>query len=163
MVVGLAVLVLYGLLYVGCVRVFAWMDGRPPDWARPLGPMIGGSLGPWFVLRRQRRRMGGYARARAFARAVRRRRLPDDADPAVWGPLLEGERRALRRAQTVDAPVAAAVFAAVAIVSSVVIGFRWSVVLAILGAAVALVSVAWLTGRRNLARIDLLADQLSRN
>ena len=90
---------------------------------------------------------------------MRRGRLPEDADPAEWKPLLDGEHRFQRRARTVA--LGLTVFAVVL----VVIGFAWAgfgwiavLVAALIGVlGVALLEVA---SRRQAARIESLRDQL---
>jgi hypothetical protein len=52
------------------------------------------------------------------------------------------------------------VFAGGASVSAGVLGLGWRVVVAMLLTGMVLIAVGWLAGRRNLARIDGLSDQL---
>ena len=70
----------------------------PVDWAQPLGPLVGSVAGTSLVTWWQRRRLGGSERVTQFQAALRARRLPDDADPAVWRRLLTAQRRTQRRA-----------------------------------------------------------------
>ncbi|NEK92932.1 hypothetical protein GCU67_01920, partial [Modestobacter muralis] len=83
----------YGLL----VALQAAVGDDPVDLLQPLGPLAGTLGGTTLGLRWQRRRTGGGDRQRQLGAALRSRRLPADADPAVWRPLLAGEQRALRR------------------------------------------------------------------
>jgi Flp pilus assembly protein TadB len=159
LVVGSSFLAGYGLVYVLLVLVGSKVFGHPPDWTRPLGPMIGAALGSGLAAWWRRRRMGSSEQVREFTRAVRARRLPEGADPDVWAPLLTRERRALRRGRAIVLPLTALVFAAVA-GSAVVVGFGVTGAVSALVAGTVLFSVLWLVSRRTAARIDALSDQL---
>jgi len=161
-VVAGSVLAVYAVVYVLLVLLLSAMFDHPPDWTGPLGPMVGSALGVALVAYWQRRRMGGGDRVCEFTRALRRRRLPDGADPGVWGPLLARERRVLRRWRAIVLPLVAVVFAAAA-VSAAVVGLGWAGGVSMLLAGAVLIALLWLASRRNLARIDLLADQLARD
>src|SRR4051812_7136383 len=103
-VVG-SVLAAYGVVYVVLVLLLSALFDHPLDWTRPLGPMVGSAVSAALVAYWQRRRMGGGDRVREFTRALRSRRLPDGADPGVWGPLLARERRVLRRWRGIVLPL----------------------------------------------------------
>lgn len=79
-------------------------DG-PVTWTRGLGGFLGVLAGSLTVTWVQRRRLGGREREEQYARALRSGRLPEDADPAVWRPLLERELRSRRRALVSVVPV----------------------------------------------------------
>ena len=156
-VAGLVIGVL-ALWYVVLLVGNAWLsDGS--DWTEPLPSMIGGIAGMAVVLGLQRRRLGSFRRMGDYDTAVRRGRLPEDADPAEWGPLLEGEQRFQRGARTFALGVT--VFAVVVVVFGFAwAGFGWIAVLvaALIGAlGVGLLEVA---SRRQTARIESLRDQL---
>lgn len=162
LVVVVVVVFLYGPLYLVAVLVLAWVNGRSPDWTEPIGSMVGATLGVAIGTWMRRRRMGSCKRVREFTVALRTRRLPDDADPAVWAPLLTGERRALRRSQAITLPLLALLFTGAAI-SAGVLGLGGAGASAMVLVGFALVAVLWLVSRRSAARLDHLADQLPRN
>ena len=106
--------VLYGL----GLAAHALIGPEPVDWSWPirsvvLPAILAFSIG-LLVAWSQQRRMGGGDVQREFDAAVRSRRLPDDADPAVWGPVLAGEQRFVRRVFTV-VPLATAGLVAVVV------------------------------------------------
>ena len=144
----------YGVL----LAMHTWFFDEP-GWAEPLPSMVGAVVGGGLVLFLQRRRMGSLGRVWDVDRAVRRRRLPDDADPAEWGPLLEGAQQFQRGARRF------ALVPTVLAVVLLVLGFAWAgfggvavLVVALIGVAgVALLEVV---SRRQAARIDDLRDQL---
>ena len=78
----------------------ALVGDEPVDWFRPLPNLLVAFAVGYLSMRIQRRRLGGADRLRAYERAVRTGRLPDDADAAVWRPLLERELRVQQRAST---------------------------------------------------------------
>ena len=128
-------------------------------WTEPLPSMAGGIAGMAVVLGLQRRRLGSLRRMGDYDTAVRRGELPADADPAEWGPLLDGEYRFQRRARAVA--LGLTVFAVVV----VVVGFAWAglgwiavLVAALVGAAA--VALLEFSSTRQSARIESLRDQL---
>jgi hypothetical protein len=129
------------------------------SWADPLPSMVGAVVGGGFVLWLQRRRMGSFTSVWDFDRAVRRRRLPDDADPAEWGPLLAAGHRFQRGARRF-----ALGFTLLVLIATVLLlawgGYGWPVVAAagLIGAA--LVAVLEIAGGRRSRRIERLQDQL---
>ena len=145
----------YGVLFAAD-RAFGDDD---VSWADPLSSMIGPLVGVALAFWLRRRAMGGSGHVWEFDTAVRRRRLPDDADPAVWGPLLDRGDRFQRRART----FALGVTLLVAIPTVLLLawgGYGWAVVAvaALIGAALA--AVLDHASRRQARRIDLLREQL---
>ena len=143
--------------YVFLLLVERAFDDAEVSWTEPLSSMIGPLIGIALAFWLRRRAMGGHVWE--FDRAVRRRRLPDDADPAEWGPLIEKGERFQRRARTFA--LAFMVFAVVV----VVIGFAWvgsGWVAVLVAAVIGVVGVALLevASRRQTARIESLRDQL---
>lgn len=156
------VLLLAGLLGVThLVTVWVlWLVGDDPvDWIQPLPGVLGAFTGSYIGMRIQRRRLGGGERMRQYGRAVRTGRLPDDADPAVWRPVLERELRAQKRAMRVSTGgvvlLSAVAWVLVAVLHDV--GPVWWLV----AAAVLVLFAAWLRwlGRRQAARIRWLLDR----
>ncbi len=147
-------------LWYGALRVIeAFTGGGEVSWVEPLPSMIGAVVGGGLVLWLQRRRMGSVARAWEFQDAARRGRLPDDADPAGWGPLLDEGQRFQRGARRF-ALVLTVLAAVVVVIGFAAVGLGWIAVLvaALVGvAAVALLEVA---SRRQSARIDRLREQV---
>ena len=147
------------LWYVAIYVVRRAVGDDDVTWAQPLSSMIGPLIGVALAFWLRRRAMGSVGHVWEFDRAVRRRRLPDDADPTEWGPLLEKGDRFQRRARTF------AVGLTVFVVVVVVVGFAWAgfgwiavLITALIGVVgVALLEVAI---RRRTARIESLRDQL---
>ncbi|SDF02400.1 hypothetical protein SAMN05660662_0752 [Blastococcus aurantiacus] len=128
-------------------------------WADPLSSMIGPLIGIALAFWLRRRALGSFGGVWEFDSAVRRRRLPDDADPAAWGPLLEKGGRFQRGARRF------ALGLTVTAVVVMVIGFAWAGfgwIAVLVAALVGVVAVALLefASRRQTARIDDLRDQL---
>ena len=125
---------------------------EPVDWLQPLGPIVGTAvgtaLGTWFV----RRRFGGGERVAQLQAALRSRRLPDDADPSVWRPLLLAQRRTQRRilvgTQVLLVVVGLAVLVVLDASTSVLVGGLGVLVLAA-------VLMGW-AGKRSLRPLDEL-------
>ncbi len=106
----------------------------------------------------QRRRMGSFRRMGEYERALKRGRLPDDADPAEWGPLLRRAQRFQRGARPLAVGVTA--LSAVVVVASMLwvdLGWRMASAAAAVGAVA--VAVVWVSSGRQSARIDRLAAQ----
>lgn len=150
---------------VGYVLVRALVDlaaGNSVDWTGGVSPvLLGGLAGVLVPLWWQRRRAGGWERAAQFAGAVRTGRLPSDADPAVWRPLLERELRARRRALVVLVPLAGGIAALVAVVLARAAGMGplgWA--LAVTGAVLVVASVWWAVQERT-EQVERLLDQAS--
>lgn len=152
----------FGWLALWYVAVFAVRGaigdgdvGRAEPLTTMIGPLIGVAVAFWL----RRRAMGSFGRVWELDTAVRRRRLPDDADPAEWGPLLERAVGFQRGARSL------ALGLTVLSVVVVVIGFAWAGFgwIAVLAAAligflgVALLEVA---SRRQTQRIERLQDQV---
>lgn len=153
--------IVLGWLAVWYLALFAlnsWFSDEP-GWTQPLTSMIGPLVGVSLALWLRRRAMGGFGRVWEFDRAVRRRRLPDDADPAEWGPLLERGRRFQRKAKTFARAVTLLVLIATVLLMAWV-GYGWIVVVVagLIGAL--LVGVLEFAGRRQARRMDLLQEQL---
>ena len=146
------------LWYGGLLALNTWLFDES-DWTEPLSSIIGGLTGMAVVLWLLRRRLGSFRRVGEYEAAVRRGRLSDDADPAEWGPLLEGAHRFQRNARTFA--LGLTVFAVVGVVFGFAwAGFGWIAVLvaALIGVlGVALLEVA---SRRQTARIESLRDQV---
>ncbi|OUE22382.1 hypothetical protein BFL36_09825 [Clavibacter michiganensis] len=110
------------------------------------------------VVARQRRRSGGADTMADVTTAVKDRRLPLDADPAVWIPALEWRRRVLRRSLWLT-PVLAAVLIAMGVATIVLAPGTitgWILVVAVL----ALGTGAVVQVRSTIPRIDDLLRQL---
>lgn len=128
-------------------------------WADPLSSMVGPLIGIALVLWLRRRQMGSFRRVWDFDDAARRSRLPEDADPAEWGPLLDGAERFQRGARTLA--LWFTVLTAVAVVAVAAwVGYGWVVVVAAVLIGAALVAVLDVASRRQVARIRLLQEQL---
>jgi Flp pilus assembly protein TadB len=121
--------------------------------------MLGGLTGSLLVVWWQRRRMGGAERARQFSAAVRTGRLPDDADPAVWHPLLARERGVVHRVRAGVVVLLGLVVAAWGLVA-VVGSFTWPAALISVALVIAVAVLVWAVSARTSARIDRLAEQL---
>ena len=134
-------------------------DDEQAGWTEPLSSMIGPLAGIALVLWLRRRQMGSLRRVWEFDDAARRSRLPEDADPVEWGPILEGALRFQRGARTLALGSTLLVVIA-AVLLSAWAGFGWTVVVsaALIGAA--LVALLEWGSRRQSARIHLLQDQL---
>jgi uncharacterized membrane protein YfcA len=157
------VLLLLGALLAAVYLLTVWaqclVGDDPVDWIQPLPGMLAAFTGSYVGMRVQRRRLGGGERMRQYDRAVRTGRLPDDADPAVWRPLLERELRVQQRAMRVSTGGVVLLCAVAWVLVAVLydVGPVWWLV-----AAVVLVLVAaWLRwlGRRQAARIRRLLDR----
>jgi hypothetical protein len=158
LVVVVILVAAYGITYPAVVFLVAVVFRDPVDWSRPAGPFIGGALGTGLTTWWQSRRMGGADRVQQYERAVKTKHLPDDADPAVWRPLLAGQRCRVRRL----------------LAAGVTLGAVLEVVLLLLtrgrdeqgtGLVVAAALLAGLVGlgwaaRRQVRTLDRLADQL---
>ncbi len=129
------------------------------SWADPLSSMIGPLVGVALAFWLRRRALGSSGSVWEFDKAVRRRRLPDDADPAEWGPLLEKGDRFQRRAGKFAVGITLLLLIATVLVVAWG-GHGWGVIVAagLIGAV--LVTVLELASRSQSARIDRLRDQL---
>lgn len=130
-----------------------------PSWADPLPSMVGAMVGGGFVLWLQRHRMGSFGRVWEFDRAVRRRRLPDDADPTEWSSILDRGDRFQRGARrfALGATVIAGVLLMIGLAA---VGFGWIAVLVAASICVVAIALVEFGGRRQSARIASLRDQL---
>jgi len=111
-----------------------------------------------LVVARQRRRSGGADTMADVTAAVKARRLPLDADPAVWIPALEWRRRVLRRSLWLM-PVLVVVLIAMGIAAAALIPdspVGWIIAIVFLALGVASV----MQTRRTIPRIDDLLRQL---
>lgn len=158
-IVGAVVLIgVLALWYAVLLGWNAWLLDES-DWTDPLPGMVGGLVGIGAVLWWQRRRMGGFRQVGEYQRALRRERLPDDADPAVWGPRLQQAQRFQRGARSLA--VASTVVTAVAVVAvSAWAGYGWVVVVVTALIGVAFVAVLDFASRRQSHRIDRLHEQV---
>ena len=119
------------------------------------GVVFGAVMTALFAWRR--RKDGGASQQLAFVTAVKSGELPADADPEVWGPLLDRKQRTFRRWQP-WVVVEFLAFTALAVVLAVGQGAIWWAFAAFfLGMGVWLVVV----GRRNARRLDGLRAQLA--
>ena len=143
----------FGLITYG---LDAALSDHRDSWVEHLvGGLAYGALMTGMVAWR-RRRDGGAARQRAFLAALKSGELPADADPAVWGPLLERKQRSIRRWEP-WAIVVFIAFTALAVVLAVGQNPVWWPF-----AALFVAMDVWLVlmGRRNARRIDDLRAQL---
>lgn len=145
--------------YLALLALNTWVLDEP-DWTRPLSSMIGPLVGIAVVFWLLRRRLGSFRRVGMYQGALQRGRLPDDADPAEWGPLLERARGFQRGARSV-----ALVLTVLAVVV-VVIGFAWAgfgSIAVIVAALVGVAGVALLewASRRQSAKADRLQEQVA--
>jgi hypothetical protein len=110
----------------------------------------------WLAARR-RRRTGGARVGAAVGAASRRGTLPADADPAVWRPALEAQRRTALRSRrlgpAVFGPLAVGAVALAVLLGSPAWGF-------IAAGAAALVVLGPVGARRGVDRVDALLAQL---
>ena len=154
--------VVIGWLVLWYVALFAVRRAIGDDdvgWAEPLFSMIGPLVGVALALWLRRRAMGSFGRVWDLDRAVRRRRLPDDADPAEWEPLLE-KGDSFQRGARKFALGSTVITGVLLMIGLAWAGFGWIAVLvaaAICGVAVALVEFG---GKRRSQRIELLQEQL---
>ncbi|WP_237583529.1 hypothetical protein [Clavibacter tessellarius] len=111
-----------------------------------------------LVVARQRRRSGGADTMADVTTAVKARRLPLDADPAVWIPALEWRRRVLRRSLWLT-PALVAVIIAMGVAALVLIpdSPAGGVVIVVF---LALGVVSAMQTSRTIPRIDDLLRQL---
>ena len=156
-----ALAVLYGIALAGQALIGDGpVDRTGPIRSVVLPAVVAFSTG-LLVARSQQRRTGGAGVQREFEAAVRSRRLPDDAEPAVWGPLLAQEQRFVRRVFTVLPVVAAGLLAgavglAAVAIDDVRVGYLGTAAVLI---ASLLVLLHWV-GRRQQRRLAELAAQL---
>jgi hypothetical protein len=146
------------LLYLALVGVLTLIDGGPPDWTAPVGPFLAAAVGGCLATWRRQRRMGGADRVRQYERAVKAGRLPDDADPAVWRPLLARQHRVVRGSLTVALALGGALVVVLLLLERGSDGH--GVGLAVAAALVLGLVALWWTARRQFRRLDRLADQL---
>jgi hypothetical protein len=158
---GIVFLVLAGLVVVVRLLVEALLLDDGLSLGRTVATLIGSLLFAGvmtLVVARQRRRSGGTDTMADVTTAVKERRLPIHADPAVWIPALEWRRRQFQRSLWLT-PVLAVVavasgVAAVVLIPDSIAG--WIVVVVFVGLTVASVVQV----RRTLPRIDDLLRQL---
>jgi hypothetical protein len=127
------------VFYAVLVLVQRLIGDDPVDWWQPLGPIVGSLVGTSLVTWWQRRQLGGRERVDQLQAALRSRRLPEDADPAVWRPLLEGQRRTQQGAVLATQFLLVVLGLAVLLLADVSTGF-------LLGGLVLLVLATLLTG-----------------
>ena len=159
LVVAVVLMAGYGMAYVAVVLLVAVVFRDPVDWSGPAaGPFIGTALGTGLTTWWQSRRMGGTDRVQQYERALKTKRLPEDADPAVWRPLLARERRLVRRILATGLAVGAVVLVASLLLFR---GPDEQVIGLVMAAAllVGLGALGWGT-RRQVRAIDRLTDQL---
>lgn len=111
-----------------------------------------------FVIARQRRRSGGASISADVSDALKARRLPADADPAVWIPALEWRRAQFARSRWL-LPIVFGLFALMGVLAFVLdpgSPLGWLVVAAFL----IIGTVSIVQARRALPRIDELLGQL---
>ncbi len=88
------------------------LSGSPTPWGgRVLMGAISGSLfgaGMTWFISRWWEDAGGYTKARSLQTALRKRRLPDDADPQEWSALLDLQEVSIHRARWYTAILIAA-------------------------------------------------------
>ena len=132
----------------------------PVDWVQPVPAMLASFAGGYVGMRIQRRRLGGADRLREYDRALRAGRLPDDADPAVWEPLLERELRVQQRAMRLSYGVVvllAAMWVLIAVLYDIDPAW-WLVAAAVL--VLFAVFLRWV-GHRQARRIRRLLDRMT--
>ncbi|MGY1750952.1 hypothetical protein [Modestobacter sp. SYSU DS0511] len=159
-VVAGILLATYGAVYLALVGAFTLVNGGQVDWGGPLGGTVGGAAGASVVLWWQSRRMGGLDRLGQLQRAAKQGRLPDDADPAVWRPLLTRELRSMRRARRwvlASFLALSLVLLAVLLVDGAVRTSYLAAGVLVIGAVVLL--LGWLS-RREQRKLERLLDQL---
>jgi hypothetical protein len=159
LVVGGIVLGWLALWYGVLLAVERAIGDDDVGWADPLSSMIGPLVGVALAFWLRRRAIGSSGHVWEFDRAVRRRRLPDDADPAEWGPLLDKGDRFQRRARTFALGVTLLVLIATVLLLAWG-GYGWGAVVAAALIGAALVAVLEFASRRQSQRIDLLREQL---
>jgi drug/metabolite transporter (DMT)-like permease len=111
-----------------------------------------------FFIARQRRRSGGASISADVSDALKARRLPADADPAVWIPALEWRRAQFARSRWL-VPILFGLFALMGVLAFVLdptSPLGWIVVAAFLFVG----TVSIVQARRTLPRIDELLGQL---
>jgi hypothetical protein len=158
LVVAVILVAVYGITYPAVVFLVAVMFRDPVDWSEPAGPFIGTALGTGLTTWWQFRRMGGADRVQQFERAVKTKHLPADADPAVWRPLLAGQRRLVRRSLAAALALGAVVLGGLLLV---VRGRDEQAIGLVVAAALlaGLVALGW-AARRQVRTLDRLAGQL---
>jgi hypothetical protein len=134
----------------------ALTDGRVHVAALVLRAVLFAVVLTWLAAR-QRRRTGGPRVGASVGAATRSGTLPADADPGVWRPALEEQRRAALRARWLG-PVVFGSLAVAAVVLAVVLGSAaWAFIAA--GGAV-LAGIGPLGAGRTLRRVDGLLSAL---
>jgi Flp pilus assembly protein TadB len=150
---------LLGAVYVGLVLGAAALLGEDPDWLRPLPPLVGSFTAAFLAARWQRRRMGGAERVQQFRTALRSGRLPEDADPVVWRPLLAREQRSVGKARNLVLGILGLFVVAWGLVA-LVGSFTWPAAVVSVGLVLAVVVLVWVVSRRTVGRIDRLVAQM---
>ena len=159
-IVAAAVVLGYlAIWYAVILAVDAAIGDGDVGWTDPLSSMVGPIIGIGLVFWLRRRQMGSLGRVWDFDDAARRGRLPEDADPAEWGPLLDQARRFQRGARSV-ALAFTMVMAVAGVAVSAWAGYHWVVVVLIALIGGVLVAVLEFGSRRQAERIDRLQDQL---
>lgn len=158
LVLGTVFVTVYGGVYLLMVFVPVWLGRPQPKWDAPLGGLIGGIVGTSGVTWWQRRRVGAMLLPE-LTRAVRTGRLPEDADPSVWRPLLLREQGAWRRLLLVFQALLAVV-----VVTTVAVGLAqnrsWRLLIPALLLVIAVAGLVEWTMRRRDRRTDELLQQL---
>lgn len=158
LVVGATLVAVYGGCYLLAVFVPVWLGQPEPKWNAPVGGVIGAVIGPFGVTWWQRRRVGATLLPE-LTRAVRTGRLPEDADPSVWRPLLIQEQRAWRRLLLVFHAVLA-VLGVTTVALGVALDRSWRLLIPALFLVAAVAGLVHWAMRRRDRRTDELLQQL---
>jgi hypothetical protein len=127
-----------------------------PWWVAVLGGVVFGLFMTWFVSR-QRERYGSADQMLTLAQALKKGRLPEDADPGAWRAVLDRQERTMRRLRRWG-PVEFAAFAALDITFALTRTSVWWWVFLVFFVGMFVLSLV--TPRRRLAQIERLRDQL---
>lgn len=155
------------LLYLPLVALTSLVGDGPVDWAAPVAPLLGGFLGALLaqavVLWWRRRQAGEAQRAarRPFETATRTGRLPADADPVVWTPLLVDRLAGQRRRTVVAVAVLAVLTVAVAVLLVVSTDLRPFSLVVVTVAHLQLLSAVWAAGERRRQRLAGMLERLA--
>jgi hypothetical protein len=151
-------LVAVAVAYLVLLLVLRLIDGEV-NWVEPLGPvgigLVAGVVSEWW----QRRRVGAQLLP-GLTRAVRTGRLPEDADPELWRPLLQQELAAGRRL-VVTLVLLLGGLVAVVLVLTAVLTAPWTPVLVAITLIALVGLVLWWAQRRRERRIDALLEQVA--
>ena len=145
------------VLYLCAVLVFGWIDGEL-SWGKAVGPVAAGltaaTISGWW----QRRRAGDLVVP--VGTAIRTGTLPDDADPAVWRPVLERRWASLWWAEIACYLVLLFV-AGLWVANALRAAYPWATTALGLLVALALAALIRWWGLRQRRRIDRLEDQVA--